>query len=339
MTMIQKVLQLKSLSTKTKTKYHVSIAIYNAQQKQYPKSKQEWDQYDGIIITGSLSAAYDNKKKEETMCRNKEEQQPQHHTKSKCINWIQCLMDVIQTNIHTYQRKTIGVCFGHQIFAHSFEKKEEKEELNVVVEDKKEDSNNDYGLAVKCPKGMQVGLREFISPLPLLLGAQPHKTITATTTGQNHTKRTIKMLYTHGDMVQSIPHCALSLGGNNSIVPIQSCAYFASSNDKDAYLRSVSSSSSSPQQEREHEYEQKQEQYQPLPYAITFQGHPEYASREVGLGTYLNILSYLEENKKIPGGDSILAEAKQDAIDCFDDIENECVHLMKNVMTILGWIV
>ena len=41
----------------------------------------------------------------------------------------------------------------------------------------------------------------------------------------------MELLYTHGDMVQSLPEFAISLGGNAN-VPIEACAYFSSKEDK-----------------------------------------------------------------------------------------------------------
>lgn len=55
----------------------IRITIYHAQQMDYPQTSKEWDSYDGIIIPGSLSAAYDTH-----------------------IEWIQYLMTMIQTEIH-----------------------------------------------------------------------------------------------------------------------------------------------------------------------------------------------------------------------------------------------
>ena len=37
------------------------------------------------------------------------------------IEWINKLQTIIQTEIVAKQRKCLGVCFGHQCFAHSFE--------------------------------------------------------------------------------------------------------------------------------------------------------------------------------------------------------------------------
>ena len=56
----------------------------------------EWSSYDGILLPGSFSSAYENDE------------------------WIQKLKCVIQSEIHAKGRKTLAVCFGHQIFAHSF---------------------------------------------------------------------------------------------------------------------------------------------------------------------------------------------------------------------------
>ena len=310
MSLMQKVIQTSTQSstatTAQTTPYQISITIYNAKQKHYPQTQQEWDTYDGIVITGSLSTAYENNKHE----------------------WIQTLMDVIQHEIHSHRRKTLGVCFGHQIYAHSFEKKVDDPQNNkndnhnndVDIDD---DHNRNYGLAVKCPKGMQVGMREFES-LPLLLHIDENHNHPLALEQQSRRNK-IKMFYTHGDMVQSIPPCALSLGGNHDVVPIQACAYFPSSNEKDLYLQSLSSLSSSSLSSS------------PKPYAITFQGHPEYASKDVGLTTYLNILSFLEKQQKVPK--EILSHARQDAKDSFEDIERNCIALMRDVMITLGWLI
>jgi len=75
----------------------IQITVYHAQKMDYPQSDDEWDGYDGIIIPGSLSAAYDTH-----------------------IGWIRRLLNVIRTEIHDKRRKTMGVCFGHQCLAHSF---------------------------------------------------------------------------------------------------------------------------------------------------------------------------------------------------------------------------
>jgi hypothetical protein len=75
--------------------FFIRMHVYNTQEMEYPQD-DSWDSYDGIIIPGSFSAAYDTDP------------------------WIERLKHVIQTKIVPYHRKTLGICFGHQVFAHSF---------------------------------------------------------------------------------------------------------------------------------------------------------------------------------------------------------------------------
>jgi GMP synthase-like glutamine amidotransferase len=329
--------ETKTKTKRTRIKIRVYITIYNTQQKQYPKNKQEWDTYDGIIITGSLSTAYEGDK----------------------YDWIQQLIKEIQSNIHPYRRKTLGVCFGHQIYAHSFQNYSEnvgndlgtstgtgtgtgsgtctmEEESGCSMNvDRTSSGTTGSGLAVKCPKGTQVGKRTF-SCLPLSSYSHNGNECSSdkndtSSVDKSNTRNDITMLYTHSDMIQSIPKCAISLGGTEN-VPIQACAYFASAKEKDDYEHhlssssnsslSCSSSSSSPSIQE--------------PYAFTFQGHPEYASHDIGLGTYINILNFMDKEKKLPH--DILEEAKKDALDNFNIIEQDCVSVMYNVMSVLGWI-
>jgi GMP synthase-like glutamine amidotransferase len=84
-------------SKNERSRWKIEIHVYNAQEQEYPQDDAEWNSYDGILIPGSFSAAYDT-------------QQP----------WIARLMDVIQQEIVTAQRPTLAVCFGHQVMAHSF---------------------------------------------------------------------------------------------------------------------------------------------------------------------------------------------------------------------------
>lgn len=149
----------------------ICIKTYNVQAKEYPVSPQEWDSYDGVLLPGSFSAAYDTEP------------------------WIETLKQVIQYEIVAKQRPSFGVCFGHQIMAHSF---------------------SPHGQAVATPAGPRAG-----------------RYVMCTTNAgamMLNDKTTIDFYFTHGDMVQHLPDTAVSLGGNEQ-VPIQAAAYFATSQD------------------------------------------------------------------------------------------------------------
>ena len=80
-------------SAHSKEHFVICLHVYNATDMEYPNS---WENYDGILIPGSFSSAYD--------------QDP----------WIERLKVVIQEHIVLPHRPTLAICFGHQIMAHSF---------------------------------------------------------------------------------------------------------------------------------------------------------------------------------------------------------------------------
>lgn len=151
------------------TYWMLRMQTYNVQKQEYPATSQEWDQYDGIVLPGSFSAAYDNEP------------------------WIQKLCQVIQTEIVPKQRKTLGICFGHQILAHSFAD----------------------GLAAKMPSGARGGRYT-------LQTTAAGKALLGQAATQNY-------FYTHGDYVQQLPASAVCLGGDEQ-VPILAAAYYCDDN-------------------------------------------------------------------------------------------------------------
>lgn len=326
--------QQESIAVESRKIIKVSISIYNAIQKQYPKSKLEWDQYHGIIITGSLSSAYyctDDDNDDDGGGQN--------------YDWISYLIHQIQKNIHPFRRKTLGVCFGHQIYAHSFsfdgDSSSLRTKLNMVHnnDNNYNDNNMTYdhneaitqitcdssreGQAVKCPHGVQVGIRSFNSSSFFYNKRQQHN---QNNENQEDGGRVITMLYTHGDMVQSIPKCALSLGGTDT-VPIQACAYFSSHDERDMFITSKNSNNNT---SINVDYDRTVN-----PYAITFQGHPEYAS-QTGVATYFGILTHMKEQKKM--SHDALECARKEALENYELIQQNCVNLMQDVMSLLGWL-
>jgi len=191
----------------------IEISIYNAQEFDYPLSSEEWDSYDGILLPGSHSSAYDDS-------------QP----------WIPFLRQVILKEIHYPRRKALGICFGHQIMAHSF---------------------YPNGLATKCSAGPQAGCRSMNTISNLLLH-YPEES------NNRPDDKKYLLYYSHGDMVAKLPSCSVSLASTLN-VDIVAAAFFSSSDDAILFQK----------QQRNSSYKiNSQESIRP--YAITFQAHPEF---------------------------------------------------------------
>lgn len=161
------------------TCWMLRMKLYNVQKDEYPTDLNEWDSYEGIILPGSFSAAYDDEP------------------------WIHKLCQVIQTEIVPKQRKTLGICFGHQVLAHSFEQ----------------------GLASKMPDGSRAG-RYTLDMTPagksLLLGNDKE----SSDGGDESPGPAVDYYYSHGDHVEKLPPSAVCLGGDEN-VPILAAAYYA----------------------------------------------------------------------------------------------------------------
>lgn len=212
--------ELNGDSDKTGSQASVSITVYECKHFDYPSTDDEWNSYDGILLPGSFSSAYDSDL------------------------WIEKLKEVIRNKIQKYKIYTLAVCFGHQIFAHA----------------------SDGGLAVKCPAGPQTGNRD------LLLSDIGKSLYKSKRPNLSQCDR-IRLLYTHSDMVEKLPDFAQNLGGNET-VPIQSAAYFSSTeNSESSNLSIIDNVAIEP------------------PYALTFQAHPEYSSSIEFSSTFENVLN------------------------------------------------
>jgi GMP synthase-like glutamine amidotransferase len=240
---LEEVLAIGSDSSATINSYLVSITIYRVQQGEYPQSTEEWDWYDGVLLPGSFSSAYDPDP------------------------WIAELSRVVQTELYDRRRPTLGVCFGHQLFAHSFS----------------------TGKASKVPVGPQGG----------------RKTLRTTEEGNSLLKHeSLDLYYTHGDMVQALPSCAINLGGNDH-VPIQAAAYYSSDPI---------------------EGEKK------TPIAVTFQSHPEYVTAP---STLTNILEAMTSRGDLTIDERIQAE--KDAEIFYSDVRRQSLDVMIASGRLLGW--
>ena len=290
---------------KAATKMTISITIYHAQNFDYPKTPIEWSNYDGIILPGSLSAAYDN-----------------HSTP-----WIEHLQHyVIRDTIHLMKLKTLGVCFGHQSFAHAFGN-------NV---------GGGGGKAIKCPTGSKAGriswqLTKEGEQLLLLHRPPYNYNKSSSNIGNEHNNsinsdmrdNSIELLYTHGDMIHSLPNFAIPLGGNVD-VPIEACAYFASLDEKNQWMQ---------QQMQQEQYQQKQNKETTSqtiqPYAFTFQAHPEYISPTGFNINYINTVQAMEQRGYIT--QELSRKVCEDARTYFDKVYEDSLDVMIAVAVTLGW--
>jgi GMP synthase-like glutamine amidotransferase len=159
-----------SLQTIGATGYRVILDVYHASSGHFP-SRNFYGHYDGIILPGSFSSAYDAEP------------------------WIEELSKIIQEELVVKGIPTLGVCFGHQLYAHSF----------------------DEGSAIKCPAGPQAG-RKVSS-----MSAHGRKWFP--------TMDGLQLFYTHGDMVQKLPPQGRILCGTEA-VPVQAAIYFSNHDEQ-----------------------------------------------------------------------------------------------------------
>jgi len=85
---------LQQAAQQCKYRCNIRIQIFEAQKEEYP---DDFGRFDGILLPGSFSSAYDDEP------------------------WIEQLKRVIQDKIVATETPTLAICFGHQILAHSFD--------------------------------------------------------------------------------------------------------------------------------------------------------------------------------------------------------------------------
>jgi GMP synthase-like glutamine amidotransferase len=231
----------------------VTITVYRVKIGEYP---EDWDAYAGIILPGSFSSAYD------------------------AAPWIDKLKHVIQDEIVKKSRPTMAICFGHQVFAHSFEQGHAKKHNGGTRAGR-------YAMATT-----ETGSKFF--------GDRSH----------------IQLYYTHGDMVDRLPECAVALGQEGEALPVQSAAYFNSEDEARRFQMDPSSV---------------------RPYAISFQAHPEYSvSRELGLDSTLGrILDLMVEKNHISEEFKNVAGKDADAV--FDAVHRQSKDAFIASAKALGW--
>lgn len=256
------------------TCWMLRMKMYDVQQEEYPKEEKEWDSYDGIILPGSFSAAYDDEP------------------------WIHKLCHVIQSEIVSKQRKTLGICFGHQVMAHSFAQ----------------------GLASKMPLGSRAGrytMQTTAAGQSLLLGSIEKNQADQQNSDNGSSAKAaggVDYYYTHGDQVERLPPCAVCLGGDEN-VPILAAAYYAENKNNEG----------------------QQEQQEKEPYAITFQAHPEYASStDLGLYRTLHLIMDAMVQRGVLQADQRV-EVGKDATESFEKVRRDSFDTILKVGRIFKW--
>ena len=270
----------------------IRIDIYNAQQMEYPR-KDRWNTYDGFLIPGSFAAAYNTDP------------------------WIETLKQMIQIEIVPHRRKTLGICFGHQVMAHSFSI---STKTAIPITNVNANDNDCTGRAVATPSGPRAG--RFRMPLTSVGCALLQPSNAMAPNDQDHT--TVQLYYTHGDMVETIPNVAVNLGGD-STVPIQSVAYFATSQDADQYRNHVVGTTNMESLRRI------------LPYSVTMQAHPEY-STSMELGVHRTLLQCMEamEGRRPQRPDTDI-RSRDDAIENFPQVQNDSIAMVAKIGRLFGW--
>ena len=290
--------------------WSISIHVYNAKLQNYPST---WSEFSGVILPGSLSSAYEEN-----------------------VPWIDKLKHVIQEELVRQEIPTLGICFGHQLLAHSFYPYGEA----AKIANDKEAPNDNEDINHTVGSGNEGPTQSLPSGYTSRAGRVSFR---ASQTGQNLLGKEVIDLYaTHGDHVIKLPDTALSLGGDK-IVPVHAAAYF-STTEQAQHARKRS----------------KTPDETVTPYAITFQSHLEYAtSQDVGLTRTLEMilvcsscdsikrfilslskifLSFQDQmTKRGDIQDNLKPQIQQDARDSFADVKRDSIDTMVVSGKLLGW--
>ena len=268
----------------------VIIKVYETSNNHFPLSK-DYKSCHGVILPGSFNSAY--------------EQEP----------WIMKLKDVIQTELVANQVPTLGVCFGHQLYAHSF---------------------HPEGGAIKCPAGHQAG--RIISTLTkdgqtYLAGNNKN---VYDDENNDRGDDPFQLFYTHGDMVEKLPKSGINLGGTDN-VPIQAALYYAPDPDAGASTHHKHDNESQQQEQPKRQRVLSESSKKRQIIAVTFQAHPEYGtSKELGLDrTLKQILEAMEERGGLTPDQKQRAMA--DAEKEFEHVQKKSIQTMIQVGKLLGW--
>ena len=98
------------------------------------------------------------------------------------------------------------------------------------------------------------------------------------------------MLFTRGDMVESLPAVVVSLCGDNSTLPNEACAYFANEDEVYKFQQQIEQQDEKKLSVTVDKVSSSGDEVL-LPYAITFQAHPEYMTSTGYKINYVNTVN------------------------------------------------
>ena len=291
-------------------------------------SDEDLTNCDGVIVPGSLSSAYDEEKP-----------------------WILALKDWIQKNLVARSIPTLGVCFGHQMYAHSFAGSSN----GSLDQPNNNGSVKIYGggIAVQCPAGPQAGRKttELTATGQAFLNAAYNpaeidnydaqhnvneNSNNNNSVGTNCINTGLDLFYTHGDMVESLPSQGVSLGGNER-VPIQAAIYFSAPVVKsDGIIRDIIRDNANANDCDDKN--EKNTRSGPKVIAVTFQAHPEFASLGKGTKgdeTLHDTMKLMKDKGNLSEQDFVTAE--KDAASSVMRVREQSLKAMISAGRLLGW--